>query len=108
MGLMKSVPDAKISRLALNFLDKIDFGKELEQTLSFYGEMRAAFGFIEKVTVSLIYKAGSLIYKARQLNKHRITNKLISFLQATISFCYITVPVLDNPQLKLKLYLYLS
>jgi hypothetical protein len=37
MGLMKSVPEDKISKLALNFLHKIDFGKDLEQTLSFYG-----------------------------------------------------------------------
>ena len=108
MGLMKSVPDDKISKLAMNFLQKIDFGKDLEQTLSFYGEMRASFGSIEKVTVNLIYKAAGLTYKARTLNKGRITNKLISFLQATISFCYITVPVLENAHLKLKLYLYLS
>lgn len=94
MGLMKSVPDDKVSRLALKFLEKIDFGKDLEQTLSFYGEMRASFGYIEKVIVTLIYKAAGLTYKARQRNKGRITNKLISFLQATISFCYITVPVL--------------
>jgi hypothetical protein len=58
--------------------------------------------------VSLVYKAAGLTYRARQINKERITNKLIAFLQATISFCYITVPVLDSPQLKLKLYLYLS
>lgn len=94
MGLMKSVPDDKVSKLALNFLQKIDFGKDLEQTLSFYGEMRASFGYIEQVTVTLIYKAAGLTYKARNINKGRITNKLISFLQATISFCYITVPVL--------------
>jgi hypothetical protein len=46
MGLMKSVPDANVTPLALRFLDKIDFGKDLEQTLSFYGEMRASFGYI--------------------------------------------------------------
>lgn len=105
---MKSVPDDRVSRLALKFLEKIDFGKDLEQTLSFYGEMRASFGYIEQVIVTLIYKAAGLTYKARQRNKGRITNKLISFLQATISFCYITVPVLERPHLKLKLYLYLS
>lgn len=70
--------------------------------------MRASFGYIEKVTVTLIYKAAGLTFKARSFNKGRITNKLISFLQATISFCYITVPVLENSHLKLKLYLYLS
>jgi len=56
--------------------------------------MRASFGYIEKVTVLLIYKAAGLTYLARKNSKGRITNKLISFLQATISFCYITIPVL--------------
>ena len=46
MGLMKSVPEDKVNKLALNFLQKIDFGKDLEQTLSFYGEMRAGFGHL--------------------------------------------------------------
>lgn len=105
---MKSVPEDKVSKLALNFLQKIDFGKDLEQTLSFYGEMRANFGYLENVTVTLIYKAAGLTYKARSQSKNRITNKLISFLQATISFCYITVPVLENSHTKLKLYLFLS
>lgn len=41
---MKSVPDDQASRLALKFLDKIDFGTDLEQSLNFYGEMRACFG----------------------------------------------------------------
>lgn len=70
--------------------------------------MRASFGYIEKVTVSLIYKAAGLTYKARNLNKGRITNKLVSFLQATISYCYITIPVLENSSIKINLYLYLS
>lgn len=29
-------------------------------------------------------------------------------MQAAIAFCYITVPVLENDTLKMKLYLYLS
>lgn len=37
-----------------------------------------------------------------------MTNKLISFLQATLAYCFITVPVLESNQVKLKLYLYLS
>ena len=108
MGLLKNVADDKINKLTLKFLQKIDFGKDLQQTLNFYGEMRSSFGYIEKVTVLLIYKAAGLTYLARKNSKGRITNKLISFLQATISYCYITIPVLENRQLKLKLYLYLS
>lgn len=56
--------------------------------------MRASFNHIEKVMVTLIYKAAGLMFKARKINKNRITNKLISFLQATLAFCFITVPVL--------------
>lgn len=70
--------------------------------------MRASFGQVEGVIVNLIYKAAGLTFKARKVNKNRITNKLISFLQATLAFCYITVPVLEDNHLKLKLYIYLS
>jgi hypothetical protein len=105
---MKNLVGDKSNSLALKFLDKVDFGNDIEQSLNFYGEMRASFGHIEKVTVSLIYKAAGLTFKARVINKGRITNKLISFLQATLAYCYITVPVLESSHLKLKLYLYLS
>jgi hypothetical protein len=70
--------------------------------------MRASFGQIESVIVTLIYKAAGLTFKARKLNKGRITTKLISFLQATLAFCFITVPVLESIHFKLKLYTYLS
>lgn len=94
--------------MALNFLEKIDFGNDVEQSLNFYAEMRANFGDLEKVTCTLIYKAAGLTFKARKVSKGRITNKLISFLQAALGFCYITVSVLENNNLKLKFYLYLS
>lgn len=46
MGLMKSVPDDKVSKLVLSFLQKIDFGRDIDQMLNFFGEMRASFGYI--------------------------------------------------------------
>lgn len=66
----------------------------MEELLTFYGQIRASFGYLERVIVSIIYKAAGLTFKARQSS--RVTNKLISFLQATIAFCYITVPVLER------------
>jgi hypothetical protein len=108
LSLIKNVPEEKSKRFALKFLEIIDFGNDLEQTLNFYAEMRASFGQIESVIVTLVYKAAGLTFKARKLNKGRITNKLISFLQATLAFCFITVPVLENNHAKLKLYIYLS
>ena len=56
----------------------------------------------------MIYKAVNLAFTARKNAKGRITKKLVSFLQATLAYCYITVPVIEDGQIKLKLYLYLS
>ncbi len=56
--------------------------------------MRAIFGYIPEVTVALIYKAVNLAFSARKNAKGRITKKLVSFLQATLAYCYITVPVI--------------
>lgn len=70
--------------------------------------MRAIFGYIPEVTTALIYKAVNIAFSARKNAKGRITKKLVSFLQATLAYCYITVPVIEDPQIKLKLYLYLS
>lgn len=37
LSLMKNMTDEKSQKLAIKFLDKIDFANDLEQTLSFYG-----------------------------------------------------------------------
>jgi hypothetical protein len=56
--------------------------------------MRATFGYLPKVTTALIYKAVSLTFLARKNAKGKITKKLVSFFQATLAYCYITVPIL--------------
>lgn len=70
--------------------------------------MRATFGYIPEVTTALVYKAINLTFTGRRNAKGRITKKLVSFLQATIAYCFITVPVIEDSRIKLKLYLYLS
>jgi len=56
--------------------------------------MRAIFGYIPELTVALIYKAANLTFIARRNAKGNINKKLISFLQASLAYCFITVPVL--------------
>lgn len=108
LSLMKNMQGMPIKDQALSFLAKVDLGSDFEQTLSFLAEMRAIFGYIPEVTTALIYKAVNLAFTARKNAKGRITKKLVSFLQATLAYCYITVPVIEDAQIKLKLYLYLS
>ncbi len=54
LSLMKNMEGNRINEIVIKFLDKIDFGDDIEQSLNFYAEMRASFGHIEKVTVSLV------------------------------------------------------
>lgn len=108
LSLMKNMKGMPVREEALAFTSKVNFSDDFEQTLSFLAEMRATFGYIPEVTVSLIYKAANLAFTARKKAKGRITKKLVSFLQATLAYCYITVPVIEDPQTKLNLYLYLS
>ena len=56
--------------------------------------MRANFGYIAEVTTDLIYKAVNLTFIARKNSKGKITKKIVSFLQATLAYCYITVPII--------------
>lgn len=108
LSLMKNMKGMPVKDLALDFASKVDFADNFEQTLSFLAEMRATFGYIPEVTVALIYKATNLTFVARKKAKGRITKKLVSLLQATLAYCFITVPVIEDPQTKLNLYLYLS
>lgn len=108
LSLMKNMKGMQIKDLVLDFSSKVDFATDFEQNLNFLAEMRATFGYLPEVTISLIYKAVNLTFLARKQSKGRMTRKLVSFLQATLAYCYITVPVIEDPQMKLKLYLYLS
>ena len=105
---MKNMKGMQIKDLVLDFSSKVDFATDFEQNLNFLAEMRATFGYLPEVTISLIYKAVNLTFFARKQSKGRMTKKLVSFLQATLAYCYITVPVIEDPQTKLTLYLYLS
>ena len=43
---MKNMQGMPVKELALNFASKVDFGGDIEQTLSFLAEMRSIFGYI--------------------------------------------------------------
>jgi hypothetical protein len=108
LTLMRNMEGMPIKDQALDFIGKVDFGGEFEQTLSFLAEMRAIFGGVPEIISELIYKAVGLTFTARRNAKGKITKKLVSFLQATLAYCFITVPVIEESKLKLELYLYLS
>lgn len=51
-----SVEDEKrqISELAIALIDRVDFGRDFQQMLSFYGDARAAFTNLDPVLAHLV------------------------------------------------------
>lgn len=64
----------------MGLLEKIDYGKDLEQMLNFYTEVRANFGNSSEIIEKLIYKVIELTFKATKLSKNKITKKITGFL----------------------------
>jgi len=72
----QSVEDEKrqIGELAISLIEKVDFGRDFQQMLSFYGDARAAFTNLDPVLAHLvqvslfkfyyIYKDNDFIFNA--------------------------------------------
>ncbi|KAM3141230.1 hypothetical protein pb186bvf_006615 [Paramecium bursaria] len=95
----------ELSKIISQFLTKIDLGKDFEQTLNLYADVRAHFGNVSQVSGQLINRATELIIKAKKYAKGKNEWKVLQFLQACLAYCYITIPTIDNSIQKLKSYL---
>lgn len=78
--------------LISSFVDKIDFGNDLEQQLSSYVECRAAFTNLDAVKDKLVLCVSGLAMRANALMKGKHSRKTTSFVKACMAFCHITIP----------------
>ena len=73
--------------------------------LNVYTDIRANFGNHQEIIEVLIFKVIDLTFKARSLTKkNNITPKIKAFMQASVAFCYITIPMVENPLKQLQFY----
>lgn len=91
----------QISQLINGFINKVHFGKDLEQQLSFYVEARGTFSNLDAVYVTLVYAACKLTM--RSSNRQGV--KSLGFVKACIAYCFITIPSISSVQQKMDLYL---
>jgi hypothetical protein len=85
-----------ISTLICNFLEKIDFGQDLEQQLNVFVDCRAAFPNLDGVKDRLVLAVCKLAMKAHQLMKGKHTKKTAAFVKACMAFCHITIPSIES------------
>jgi hypothetical protein len=95
-----------IGTLICAFIDKIDFGKDLEQQLSVYVECRSIFCNLDLVQDKLIMSVCALAVKAYKYMKGRHSKKTAAFSKGCLAFCHITTPSIADIGRKLQLQLY--
>lgn len=94
-----------IANLLGSFIDKINFGKDLEQQLNFYVECRGAFCNIDLIKDRLIGSVSGLAMKAYKFMKGKHSKKTATFVKACLAYCHITIPSLSDAFRKLELLL---
>ncbi len=103
---LSAVSDVNYNSLLLcNFIDQIDFGRDLEQQLNFYVECRAAFANLEAVKDKLVVCVSALAMRAFRYVKGKHTKKTTTFVKASLAYCHITIPSLTDVFRKLELLL---
>jgi hypothetical protein len=84
---------------------QIDFGKDVEKQLNFYVEARRAFANLDAAKGTLVRNVCSLAMKTLQLVAGKHNKETSAFVRACIAFCYITIPSMDDPFVRLYLYI---
>ncbi|KAJ8318573.1 hypothetical protein KUTeg_003664 [Tegillarca granosa] len=94
-----------ISNLISGFINKISFGRDFEQQLSFYVECRSSFSNLDIVLVQLIQNVNNLSIETRKVVKGNHSRKTGNFVRACAAYCFITIPSLQSILTQLQLYL---
>ncbi|XP_065898372.1 VPS35 endosomal protein-sorting factor-like [Dysidea avara] len=95
----------QISSSIIGFLNKINFGRDFEQQLSFYVEVRATFSNLDAILVYLIQNVNLLAMNTSAIVGGNHTRKTAAFVRACAAYCFITIPSLSNILERLNLYL---
>ncbi|XP_055614690.1 VPS35 endosomal protein sorting factor-like [Uranotaenia lowii] len=95
----------QISNVISHFIQKVDFGRDFEQQLSFYVEARSAFSNLDPVYSTLIHCVNRLATSTRRIVKGQHTNKTAAFVKACAAYCFITIPSIIDVGTRMELYL---
>jgi hypothetical protein len=82
----------QISALIRGFLEKVAFGRDLEQTLNFLVDARAAFSNLDSVLEQLVLRVNMLAAKAHSIVKGQHSRKTAAFVRSCAAYTFITIP----------------
>lgn len=95
----------QVSSLINSFIDKIDFGRDLEQQLSTYVECRGIFANLDMVQDKLVQCVVRLAVRTHLYVRGKHSKKTSAFAKACLAFCHITIASIRDTGRKLLLLL---
>ena len=102
-----SPPEKKkeVSDILTKFINKIDFGMDLENYLNFLSEARAAYCELEPITELLVKCVQKTAIQTYKSVKGRHNKKTMRFCKVCVAYCQITIPSITSLKTQLKLQL---
>jgi hypothetical protein len=95
----------QIAALLNGFIERIDFGRDLEQQLNTYVECRSIFSNLDEIKDKLVLCVCSLAVRAHKFMKGKHNKKTAAFTKACLAYCHITIPSITDTRRKLELLL---
>lgn len=86
----------QIAQLICRFVERIDFGRGLEQQLNVYVDCRSGFANLDHVNIRLVLCTMRLAMKTHQIVRGRHTKRTSGFTKACLAFCHVTIPTVDD------------
>ena len=94
---------AAASSLICAFIEKVDFGRDLERALEMLMSMRQAFSNIDSAKTALAERAIVFADRALAIVSGRHTAKTTTFARTVFTFVAVIVPAVDDPLVRLRL-----
>ena len=95
----------QVSSMIIKFVDKVNFGKDLEKSLNFLVDVRQACTNLDPVVNHVVIRMAGLGQQAHSLVKGKHNKRTTAFVKATMAACYVTIPTSDDIVIRLRLFL---
>ncbi|KAL1502197.1 hypothetical protein ABEB36_007374 [Hypothenemus hampei] len=95
----------QIGEILCNVVRTVDYERDFEQQLQFYVDARGAFANLDSVLAQLVHCVNLLAVNTRSMVKGTHSRKTGDFVRACAAYSFITIPSIECPNIRLKLYL---
>ncbi|KAJ1485032.1 hypothetical protein T484DRAFT_1893213 [Baffinella frigidus] len=89
----------EVQVLIAAFVDKVDFGADLEKHLNFVVDARRFLANLDGVTKSLVMSVLGLIAACNERVKMKHTRRTMAFVKACLAFAHVTIPAVATDKL---------